>query len=170
MNKILLAFFYFVCITALAQNNKQQITYVCLPCGSTCDNAEHKQPGQCEHCQMELVDKSTVVHKNIEPETICKFISENKNVVLLDVRTREEYEGTADPNFGTLKNAINIPIQELEQRLRELDKYKNSTILVFCSHSRRSPRASYLLTQNGFKKVVNMNGGMSVVTDESCKK
>ena len=67
--------------------------------------------------------------------------------------------------WGT-KNAINIPVQELEKRMNELEKYKDKEIIVYCSHSHRSPRASYMLTQNGFKKVTNMLGGMSVWKDQ----
>ena len=85
-----------------------------------------------------------------------------KNVVFLDVRTMAEFNGTAPDKFGAIKNAINIPVQELESRMSELEKYKDKEIIVYCSHSHRSPRASYMLTQNGFKKVTNMLGGMSV--------
>lgn len=150
-----------------AQKNEK---YVCLPCGQACDAQEYMQAGQCEHCGMKLVLKSGITHKNVTPAEVCTFISRTPNIVLLDVRTREEYNGTADVNYGTLKNAINIPVQELESRLQELEKHKSKTILVFCSHSHRSPRASYLLTQNGFKKVVNMSGGMSVKADDRCKR
>jgi rhodanese-related sulfurtransferase len=69
-----------------------------------------------------------------------------------------------------LKNAINIPIQELENRISEISRYKNQEIIVFCSHSHRSPQASYILTQNGFKDIINMTGGMSTLTDKSCNK
>jgi rhodanese-related sulfurtransferase len=87
---------------------------------------------------------------------------DEKNVVFLDVRTPAEFNGNANDKFGAIKNAINIPVQELETRMNELGKYKDKEIIVYCSHSRRSPRASYMLTQNGFKKVTNMLGGMSV--------
>jgi rhodanese-related sulfurtransferase len=119
---------------------------------------------------MPLVAKSSIKHTTVAPEKVCDFIAMRKNLLLLDVRTREEFAGTSEENLGTLKNAINIPIDELESRLSELSAYKGKTILVFCSHSHRSPRASYLLTQNGFKNVVNMNGGMSVMQDDRCKK
>lgn len=89
---------------------------------------------------------------------------------MLDVGTKAEFEGKADPNFGTLKNAINIPVQELESRLSTISSFKNKEIIVYCSHSHRSPRASHLLTQNGFTKVINMPGGTCVMSDNSCKK
>jgi len=142
------------------KNKESSIVYTCVPCGSDCDSAGFDKPGTCSHCNMKLVDKSTIVHKNIEPGKMCSL--DEKNVVFLDVRTPAEFNGTAEDKFGAIKNAINIPVQELETRINELEKYKDKEIVVYCSHSRRSPRASYMLTQNGFKKVTNMLGGMSV--------
>ncbi|TMI91605.1 MAG: rhodanese-like domain-containing protein [Bacteroidetes bacterium] len=136
------------------------IVYTCLPCGADCDSAVYDKPGTCSHCNMNLVDKSTIVHKNIEPDKMCS--PDEKNVVFLDVRTVAEFNGNAPDKFGAIKNAINIPVQELESRMGELEKYKDKEIIVYCSHSHRSPRASYMLTQNGFKNVTNMLGGMSV--------
>ena len=146
------------------------VVYTCLPCGSSCDSAVFDKPGTCSHCNMKLVDKSTIVHKNIEPGKMCSL--NERNVVFLDVRTPAEFNGSAKDKFGAIKNAINIPVQELETRINELEKYKDKEIVVYCSHSHRSPRASYMLTQNGFKKVTNMVGGMSVwkerVTKNDC--
>ena len=144
--------------------------YVCMPCGNECDNKIYSAGGKCEQCQMELVRQFTVAFKTINPEDICSYITSHPLAVLLDVRTKEEFEGKADPDFGTLKNAINIPVQELQARVGELKKYKNREIIVYCSHSRRSPRASYMLMQMGFANVYNMAGGMSVFADGSCKK
>jgi len=113
---------------------------------------------------MKLVDRSTIVHKDIEPGNMCSL--DEKRVVFLDVRTPDHFHGRAKDKFGVIKNAINIPVQELEKRMNELEKYKDKEIIVYCSHSHRSPRASYMLTQNGFKKVTNMLGGMSVWKDQ----
>lgn len=147
---------------------KVQEEYVCLPCGQDCDKTIHDKPGTCGSCNMQLVKHSTVTFKTIAPSEICNYIASHPDVVLLDVRTKEEFEGKADPDFGTLKNAINIPIQQLEKRLSEIDSLKNKELIVFCSHSHRSPRASYLLTQNGFKNVTNMSVGMSGMKDKTC--
>jgi rhodanese-related sulfurtransferase/ketosteroid isomerase-like protein/DNA-directed RNA polymerase subunit RPC12/RpoP len=148
--------------------------YACIPCGRDCDKASYEKPGTCSHCQMQLVKKSTITFKNVAPQKVCELISENKKTVLLDVRTPEEFNGTAAEKFGRLNNAINIPIQELDKRMSELSKYKNQEIVVYCSHSHRSPQASYLLNQKGFKKVTNMLRGMSVwkeeVKDSDCNK
>ena len=143
-------------------------SYQCTPCGRDCDNDAYDKPGKCPHCQMELVEKSTVHFKTIEPSMLCQYVADHPNVVLLDVRTKQEFEGKADPNYGTLKNAINVPVQELEKNISMLAPYKEKEIIVYCSHSHRSPQACYILTQNGFSNVTNMNGGMSVMKDKSC--
>lgn len=144
--------------------------YACMPCGSDCDKEVFTQPGNCPGCQMELVKKSTIKFKTIKPSEICAYIKTHPNVVLLDVRTKQEFEGKADPDFGTLKNAINIPIQDLENKLSTIAHLKKNEIIVFCSHSHRSPRASYMLNQNGFLDITNMDGGMSVMKDTACLK
>jgi rhodanese-related sulfurtransferase/DNA-directed RNA polymerase subunit RPC12/RpoP len=148
--------------------------YVCLPCGATCDTILHKSPGTCSDCNMELVKRSAIKHTNIRPQELCSFITKTgkDKVLLLDVRTPAEFEGRAEAKYGRLSNAVNIPIQELAARMKELDAWRNKQIVVYCSHSHRSPRASYMLSQNGFTKVTNMSGGMSVwgdsVKDKEC--
>ena len=101
--------------------------------------------------------------KNITPAALCNYIDGigKQNTVLLDVRTPEEFNGTAPDKFGKLTGAVNIPVQELEKRILELAVYKNKEIIVYCSHSHRSPMASYILMQKGFTKITNMEFGMS---------
>ena len=99
---------------------------------------------------------------------LCQYLAGHPNVVLLDVRTKEEYDGKANPDYGTLKNAINVPVQELQKDISTLAAYKDKEIIVYCSHSHRSPQACYILTQNGFSNVTKMAGGMSVMKDKSC--
>ena len=160
----------------ISQKNSIDTTFVCLPCGADCDKLAYSKSGLCPHCNMPLVNKATVFFNNIEPAAICSFIQKQgkQNVVLLDVRTKEEFTGNAPDKFGRLAGAINIPVGELAVRIKELNPYKNNEIVVYCSHSHRSPRASYMLTQSGFKKVTNMLYGMSEwnnkVKDDPCNK
>jgi rhodanese-related sulfurtransferase len=175
--KVVLVSFYLMSISSLSWSQVKSVSiakgngaYQCMPCGNECDNTSYDQPGKCPHCNMELVKKSTIRFKEINPADICSYISNHPNTVLLDVRTKEEFEGKADPNFGVLKNSINIPVQELEKRLSEISKLQKKEIIVYCSHNHRSPQAGYILTQHGFHKVINMTGGMSVMTDKACIK
>ncbi|WP_127836519.1 CoA-disulfide reductase [Clostridium prolinivorans] len=70
--------------------------------------------------------------------------------ILLDVRTEIEF------NNGHIDGAINIPVDELRNRLNELDK--NKEILEYCQVGLRGYIADRILTQNGFK-VKNLTGG-----------
>lgn len=151
------------------QSEKSGDGYVCLPCGRDCDEKVYDKPGTCTDCGMKRVKKSAVTFGSIEPEQLCGYISKHADVVLLDVRTKEEFEGRSHPDYGTLKNAINIPIQELDSRLAELNAYKHKEVIVYCSHGQRSSQASYVLMQNGFENVRNMTGGLRVMKDDACK-
>jgi len=164
-----ISIFFLQCNSSTAGHGVIKEKYQCIPCGQNCDKDIYDEPGKCTGCQMQLVKKSTVNFKTIEPSEICQYIKEHPDVILLDVRTQDEFEGKADPDFGTLKNAINLPIQQFDAKLSTLDAYKEKEIIVYCSHSHRSPRASYILSQNGFKNVTNLSGGMSVLKDSSCK-
>ncbi len=75
--------------------------------------------------------------------------------LLLDVRTPQEFEG----ELGHLPGAVLIPVQELEQRLSELEQYKERKIIAYCRTGNRSGKATSLLNQKGYN-VVNMLGGM----------
>lgn len=84
-----------------------------------------------------------------------EMIEKDTTVVILDVRTAEEFKGET----GHLKNAILIPVQELESRLKELEQYKDKTIIAVCRSGNRSGRATALLNQKGFS-ALNLEGGM----------
>jgi len=76
---------------------------------------------------------------------------DRESTLLLDVRTPAEFEA------GHLPGAINIPVQELRERLSELPKEKE--IIVYCRVGFRGYLAYRILVQNGFQKVRNLSGG-----------
>ena len=82
--------------------------------------------------------------------------------VLLDVRTQAEFL------TGHIDNAINIPIDELRQRINELPNEKS--IFIYCEAGLRGYLAQRMLKQNGFQHVNNLSGGYKlwqVCTTES---
>jgi rhodanese-related sulfurtransferase len=91
-------------------------------------------------------------YKNVSTED-AKQLIDNNEVIVLDVRTPEEFQG------GHITNATLIPLQELESRLNELDK--KTSYLVVCRSGNRSAQASEILSNNGFTNISNMTGGMS---------
>ncbi len=164
--KILLVSFLFLLINPEVQD---QELYVCMPCGYDCDEEEHTSPGTCHACGMALVKKGSIKFTNVSVDDFCKRMRLNPTAVLLDVRSPAEFNGTLKerPSFGHFSRAININVEELEARIGELSKYKNREILVYCSQSHRSPRASYLLGLQGFSNVKNMSGGVSTFTPQT---
>tara|TARA_B100000575_G_C22782867_1_gene463795 strand:+ start:168 stop:557 length:390 start_codon:yes stop_codon:yes gene_type:complete len=83
----------------------------------------------------------------------------------LDVRTAEEHKIKSIPDTDC------IPVQEIEKRIVELDKYRDKKIIVYCRSGNRSGTATKILNENGFK-AYNMLGGMNewngeVVNQES---
>jgi rhodanese-related sulfurtransferase/DNA-directed RNA polymerase subunit RPC12/RpoP len=148
---------------------KKADVYQCIPCGHDCDRDEYAKGGKCPHCDMKLVKKSSIVFNTISPEALCDYLQQHPEAVVLDVRTKAEFEGKTTPRYGAIRNAVNIPIQELEKRLPEIASMKNKDVIVYCSHSVRSPQACYLLTQNGFTSITNMSGGISTMGDAACK-
>lgn len=76
-----------------------------------------------------------------------------ESIILLDVRTDLEQE------TGSIDGSVHIPLQQLRQRLGELDKAKE--IWAYCQVGQRGYYAERLLKQNGFK-VKNVTGGFKL--------
>ena len=70
---------------------------------------------------------------------------------LIDVRTPDEY------SLGTIRNAINIPVDELRERIHEIPADK--PVIVFCAIGLRGYIALKILTGHNFKNVRNLSGG-----------
>jgi rhodanese-related sulfurtransferase len=147
----------------------QDKQYVCLPCGQECDRELYTAQGTCRACGMQLVEMASIKFQDLTIDEFCARLSSNPKAVLLDVRSPGEFNGTSKdvPSYGHFKNAINININELENRVGELSQYKDREVLVYCSHSHRSPRASYFLSTHGFKNVKNMTGGVSILSEHA---
>ncbi len=73
--------------------------------------------------------------------------------LLVDVRTPQEFAA------GHLPGAVNIPVEELSERLGELGA-PEQPVVVYCRSGARSSRAERLLQERGFQQVVNL-GPMS---------
>ena len=113
-----------------------------------------------------------ILYKAVYWNDAITLMNENKNYLLLDVRTPGEYADTSQythMNMGRIKGAVNINIDSFSQHLQELKKYSDKNIFVYCSHSQRSRRVSKLLSDNGFKNVYNINGGMSVANESGAQ-
>jgi rhodanese-related sulfurtransferase len=79
---------------------------------------------------------------------------ETHDPVILDVRTQQEYRG------GYIENSILLPVQELQQRIHEIDTHRNDSILIYCATGNRSTVASKILIDQGFNRIYNMKNGI----------
>ncbi|MCM3764586.1 sulfurtransferase TusA family protein [Neobacillus niacini] len=77
----------------------------------------------------------------------------NEKIVVLDVRETAEYV------FNHIPKAISIPLGELDDRIRQLNKEEE--IYVVCRTGSRSDLAAQRLAEKGFTNVVNVVPGMS---------
>ena len=122
---------------------------------------------------MPIIEKSRVKFENLTPEEVAYIISNKNDVIILDVRTEKEYiakaGGSPEKKAGHIRNTINIPHTELEKRISELAEYKNREIIVYCSHSHRSPYSAQILTDKGFTNVNNMDKGLSYWVEKGLK-
>ena len=90
--------------------------------------------------------------------TMAEFkekLKSDNNIVVLDVRTSEEFIGP----LGKVESSINIPVQVLDQRINELEKFKDKEIIVICRTQNRSAVAGEYLKRAGFN-AKNVLGGM----------
>lgn len=92
--------------------------------------------------------------KQITVEEVSLSIQEGKQVILLDVRTQGEYAR------GHLQNSINLPTDELEEKISGVIPDKNQLIYVYCLSGARSDMAVDYLSQIGYHNVLSMKSGL----------
>jgi phage shock protein E len=71
-------------------------------------------------------------------------IIKEKQGTIVDVRTISEFMG------GNVKGSINIPLQEIQQRMDEI-KYLNQPLVLCCASGNRSGQATHFLSQQGIE-------------------
>lgn len=92
--------------------------------------------------------------ETIEPKLFAEKVAQTDNAQLIDVRTPEEYSSEH------INNAANINWNggEFEKQVASYDK--NKPIFVYCKAGGRSAQAASKLSEMGFKKIYNLDGGM----------
>jgi phage shock protein E len=82
----------------------------------------------------------------------AKALIDSEEVIILDVRTREEFEESR------IEGALLIPDYEIKELAEELLPDKEATILVYCRTGRRSELASRALIEMGYQYVYDFGG------------
>jgi phage shock protein E len=90
------------------------------------------------------------------PQTISadqyndQFVATDTEHLLVDVRTPEEFSS------GHIAGAVNIPVQELPQRLGEVAT--EQPVVLYCRSGNRSAQAATILDQAGYSGVYDLGG------------
>ena len=97
----------------------------------------------------------------LKPLDFQKKINSTQNIVVLDVRTKEEVQS------GFIENAINIDYNndEFKNEIAKLDK--NNVYAVYCLSGKRSASAASYMRSIGFKDVINLDGGILAWQNEN---
>lgn len=93
--------------------------------------------------------------ENLDSKSFNEIIQKEKDVLILDVRTPVEYR-----EDGHISGSVLIPVQILPQYIKEIERFKDKKVLVYCRSGNRSVYASKILEQHGFKQVYNLKEGI----------
>jgi len=84
-------------------------------------------------------------------------MDEKQDILLLDVRSAADYHG----ELGHIEGSVLMPLEELNDRLQEIEEYREKTVLIICTTDRRSAKAAQILNKNGFADVHVVKQGMT---------
>lgn len=113
---------------------------------SSCSNENVKKNKVKSDLQKE------VSFSNISHEEAKKRLDSEKGIIILDVRTRKEYES------GHIQSSVLIPVDNLKDDASEKLKDKETPIFVYCRSGNRSVTAANILVNLGYKNVYNLGG------------
>ncbi|GHC60455.1 rhodanese-like domain-containing protein [Ulvibacter litoralis] len=101
--------------------------------------------------------ETSSVMKVVTPQEVYDAVynSNDSSAQLVDVRTQEEY------GVSHLKDAQNICVttSDFQEKVKTLDK--NKPVYLYCKRGGRSAKAAKILTDLGFTKVYDLQGGIT---------
>lgn len=101
---------------------------------------------------MAIFSAGLVSAKDISQEQLQQAMKANASITLVDVRSLKEF------NDGHVPNAVNIPLNELPDRLSELAADKKNQIVLYCRSGKRAEMARQVLAENGFTHLDHLDG------------
>ena len=84
-------------------------------------------------------------------------MNEGEDILLLDVRTAEDYDGEQ----GHIAGSTLLPLEQLEKRIDEINEYYEKTVVCICRTDRKSAKAAQILAEKGFADVHVVKMGMT---------
>lgn len=92
---------------------------------------------------------------DVSQETLLAQIQSPEPPLVLDVRTPAEFAS------GHVPGAVNVPVDEVAQRIAALAPSRERDIVVYCEKGPRARQAQATLEQAGFADVYHLEGDMS---------
>ena len=92
---------------------------------------------------------------SISAKELKELIDKKKEYALIDVR--EPYEGK---EYGSIPTAINIPLEELKEKLATKQFNKKEKLIFYCRTGGRSRYATEIASAMGFEHTTNLIGGI----------
>lgn len=99
-----------------------------------------------------MTQQTNSTYKKISPEVAQKRLKAEKDIILLDVRTKEEYSEKHIPGSKL------IPLDVLEREAPSQIKDKDATIFVYCRSGRRSAEGAGILAKLGYSNIYDIGG------------
>ena len=93
-------------------------------------------------------------YKTINAEEAKAIIDTEENIVILDVRTKAEFDD------GYIPNAILIPDAKLKEEVEMKIPDKDTKILIYCRSGNRSEKSAKILIEMGYNNVFDFGGIM----------
>ncbi|MBL4827206.1 MAG: rhodanese-like domain-containing protein [Spongiibacteraceae bacterium] len=91
---------------------------------------------------------------SISPQQLISQVN-HENAVVVDLRDPAEFRK------GHIVDALNIPHAKLNERITELESYKDKPVILVCKLGQHSGTAGKALTEKGFDKVSRLSGGIA---------
>ncbi len=100
------------------------------------------------------VGASSAEPRSVEPAELSALLGAEDGPLLLDVRTPEEFA------TGHVPGSLLIPVQELPERLHQIEAYKERGVVAYCERGGRARKALSILEAAGFTNLTLLAGSM----------
>ncbi len=98
--------------------------------------------------------------KSITTQVLTNLVNQ-ENAVIVDIR------GQADFNKGHIQGAVNIPLSQIKENCKDLEKYKERPIIVVCANGIQVNAACDSLRKAGIDSLHKLAGGMGAWTGDN---
>lgn len=98
--------------------------------------------------------------KMVTPQLATSLMNKD-DAVVVDIRDHEAFKS------GHITNAVNIPADQIEQKLNKLNKFKTKPIIVICKVGQQSNKVASKLQSEGFNTIYGLKGGIQAWQDAS---